>query len=74
MELLKGEIDDTLAGAPPDPTPLLESVQPEFGGLGLNIATALIEAIALQIHTSPYMPQHSFDWDDTVELRDLVPG
>ena len=70
-ELLKDEIGNTPQGTPNDPSQLLETVATEFGSPGLDIATALIDALVLQLHTSPWLPRRSFDWDDTVQLRDL---
>ena len=72
LELLKVEIGNTPQGMPLDPLPIFETVATEFGRPGLNIATALIDAIVLQLHTSPWMPRRWFDWDDTVQLRDLL--
>ena len=71
VELLENEIGNTPKGTPLDPLPIIETAAAEFGLPGLDIATALIEAIFLQLHTSPWMPRRSFDWDDTVQLRDL---
>ena len=72
LELLKkDEIGNTPQGTPLDPLPILETVATEFGRPGLNIAIALIDGIVLQLHTSPWMPRRWFDWDDTVQLRDL---
>ena len=64
-------LGNTPQGTPLDPLPIFETVATEFGRPGLNIATALIDEIALQLHTSPWMPRRWFDWDDTVQLRDL---
>ena len=71
FELLKEEMGNNPQGTPLDPSPVLETVSTEFGRLGLDIAIALIEAIYLQLHISPWAPRRCFDWDDTVELRDL---
>ena len=71
VELLKAQIDNTPEGKPVDPLPLLETVYTEFGRTGLNIANALIDAILLQMHTSPWVARRWLDWDDTVQLRDL---
>ena len=70
LELLKGEVN-TPKGTPLDPRRLLEAVATEFGPPGFNIATALIDEFALQLHISPWAPRQSFDWDDTLQLRDL---
>ena len=71
LELLKEEMGNTPKGTSLDPRPIIETAATEFGLPGLNIATELIRAIALQLHTSPWMPRRWFDWDDTVQLRDL---
>ena len=71
LELLEDEIGHTPQGTPLDPLPIFETVATEFDRPGLNIATALIDAIVLQLHTSPWMPRRWFDWDDTVQLHDL---
>ena len=71
LELLKDENHNTPAGTPPDPLSILEPIYAEFGHPGLDIATALIEAIVLQMSTSPWSPRRWFDWDDTVQLSDL---
>ena len=70
-ELLKDEIGNTPKGMPLDPIPIIDTAATEFGPPGLDIATALIGAIALRLHTSPWMPRGCFDWEDTVQLRDL---
>ena len=70
-ELLKDRIDNTPQGASPDFFPLLKAVRTEFGCPGVNIALALINALALRLHVSPWTPSRWFDWDDTAQLRDL---
>ena len=71
LELLEDETSNTPQGTPINPLQILATVATEFGRPGLNIATALIDALVLQMHTSPWMPRRCFDWDDTVHLRDL---
>ena len=71
IELLNDEIANTPQEPPLDPLPILETIEPEFGGPGLDIAFELIDALRLQLHASPWVPQRWFDWDDTVQLRDL---
>ena len=71
LELLNDEIGNTPQETPIDPSHLLETVASEFGSPGLDIATELIDAYVLQLHTSPWLPRRSFDWVDTVQLRDL---
>ena len=70
-ELLNDEIGNVDQGSPLDPRQIFEVVDAEFGHPGLDIAIALIDAIVLQQHTSPFMPTRWFDWNDTVQLRDL---
>ena len=71
LELLKKEIGNNPQGTPVDPRPVLETVDIEFGRPGLKIAIALIEAFSLQLHTLPWVSRRWFDWDDTIQLRDL---
>ena len=70
-ELLEDEVAKTPPGWSLDPRTLLDIVAAEYGHPGLQIAYALMEAIVLQQHTSPWMPGRYFDWDDVVQLRDL---
>ncbi len=71
LELLNDEIDNTPQETPIDPSLLFETINTEFGYSGLDIATALIDAIVLQLHISPWKPRRWFDWNDTVQLHDL---
>lgn len=71
LELLENQIDNSPHGTPLDPSHLFETVAAEYGPSELDIAAALIDSIALQLHTSPWVPRRWFDWDDTVELHDL---
>ena len=66
-----GLLNNTPPGTPLDPSHLIETVTTEFGQPGLNIANALVNAIVLEVHTSPWAEQRWFDWEDTAELRDL---
>ena len=71
IELLHGEIRNTPQGESLRPEELFVTIAAEFGSPGLDIAVELFKAIALQLHTSPWLPQRWFDWEDTVQLRDL---
>ena len=71
MALFKDASENTPQGTPLDLDGFLENVAAELGSAGVNIAFELLNAIVLQRHTSPWMPQRYFDWENTVELRDL---
>ena len=71
LELLENQIDNSPQGTPLDPSHLIETVAAEFGHPGVNIAIALLDALVLQQHTSPWVPSRWFDWDDTAQLHDL---
>ena len=71
LELLGSQIKNSPKGTALDPVQLLEPVAAEFGPSGIDIAVALIESIALQLHITPWAPRRWFDWDNTVDLRDL---
>ena len=71
LELLNDEIGNVPQGQSLDPLQVLETVDTEFDRPGLDIATALIDGLVLQLHTSPWMPRRWFDWDDTVQLSEL---
>ena len=49
----------------------MEAEYPHAQVRRLDIATALIDGLVLQLHTSPWMPRRWFDWDDTVQLSEL---
>ena len=70
-ELLSDEIGNVDQRSPLYLGQIFETVDTEFGRPGLDIAYALIEAITLQQHSSPFMPMRWFDWNDKVQLRDL---
>ena len=69
--LIKDASENTPQGKALDLDGLLEKVAAELGSAGINIALELLNAIVLQQHTSPWMPQRYFEWDNTVELHDL---
>ena len=71
LELLKSQIANSQQGTPLDHVQILETVASEFGPSGIDIASSLIESIALQLHITPWAPRRWFDWDNTVDLRDL---
>ena len=71
LELIEYLVSNSPQGTPLDPSHLFETVTTEFGSLGFDIAAALIDSLALQLHTSPWAPIRWFDWDDMVQLRDL---
>ncbi len=71
LETIQFEIATTPHGSPLHFHQVLETVTTEFGEPGFEIANAVIEGILLQLHTSPWVPQRWFDWNDTVELRHL---
>ena len=71
LELLPGEVRNTPQGGSLRPTELLVTIDNEFGSPGLDIVNELFSALALRLHTSPWLPQRSFDWEDTVQLRNL---
>ena len=71
LALFKDARENTPQGTSLDLAGLLENVDAELGSTGVNIAIELLDAIVLQRHTSPWMPQRYFDWDNTVELHDL---
>ena len=71
LELINDQIGNLPQGSPLDHDQLFKTVVTEFGRSGLEIAIELIEAFALQLHSSPWIPQRWFDWDDTVQLSDL---
>ena len=71
VETLRIEIADTPRGTPLDFRQTLETVTTEFGEPGREIAVAVIDGILLKLHTSPWTPQRWFDWNDTIQLRDL---
>ena len=71
VKLLPGEIRNTPQGGSLRPGKLLVTIAKEFGSPGLDIVQELFNALALQQHTSPWLPQRSFDWEDSVQLRDL---
>lgn len=71
MALFEYASDNTPQGTTLDLDGLLETVDAELGGSGVKIAFEQLDAIGLQRHTSPWMPQRNFDWGNTVELRDL---
>ncbi len=71
LALIKDAQENTPQETTLDLDGLLENVDAELGGAGVNIAIELLGAIALQGHTSPWMPHRYFDWDNTVELSGL---
>ena len=71
VETFRVEVAETPHGTPHDIHQLLETAATEFGAPGLDIANALSDGILLQLHTSPWVTQRWFDWDDPVQLRDL---
>ena len=71
LELLNVQIRNSPRGTPLDPGQLVETIDTEFGLPGVNIAIAMIDALILQQHISPFSSGGWVDWDDTVQLRDL---
>ena len=71
MELLESQVGNSPQGTPLDPAHLIGTVATEFGPSGVDIVVALIDSLAIQLHTSPWGSGRLFDWDDTVELGDL---
>ena len=71
LELLKEHTHTSPQGTPLDPGQLFETIETEFGLLAVEIAIALIEAIILQKHISPWSSGRWVNWDDTAQLRDL---
>lgn len=71
MALIQNASANTPRGTTLDLDGLLETVDAELGSSGVKIAFKLLDAIVLQEHTSPWMPQRYFAWKNTVELRDL---
>ena len=71
VETIRVEIANTPHGTPLGFQQTLETAAAEFGESGHEIAVALVEGILLQLHTSPWVPQRWFDWNDPIQLRDL---
>ena len=71
LALLPGEVRNTHQGGILRPKELLLTIAKEFGSPGADIVKEFFKALTLQQHTSPWSLQRSFDWKDTVQLRDL---
>ena len=71
LALLKDHSRNSPQGAPLDPRQIFETIETEFGLLAVEIAIAVIEALILQQHISPWSSGRWVNWDDTAQLRDL---